>query len=146
MKIKIRKMLESDITEFPAEFEKQGWHKPVEQYQMYYNEQENGTRKLFVAEVDGNAGDMPLFFLMIYRDRSRIKIFLQLWISMYWRNIREMVLEVQSWMLSKIMSRNIHLQSVLEWDFTMVMVLHKECMSSVDIFPTAVEYGLMENA
>lgn len=55
MKIKIRKMLESDITEFPVEFEKQGWHKPVQQYQMYYNEQENGTRKVFVAEVDGNA-------------------------------------------------------------------------------------------
>ncbi len=54
MIIKIRKMLESDITKFPAEFEKQGWHKPVEQYQMYYNEQENGTRKLFVADVDGN--------------------------------------------------------------------------------------------
>ena len=55
MKIKIRKMLESDITEFPTEFEKQGWHKSVKQYQMYYDEQENGTRKLFVAEVDGNA-------------------------------------------------------------------------------------------
>lgn len=55
MKIKIRKMLELDITEFPAEFEKQGWHKPVEQYQRYYDEQENGTRRLFVAEVDGNA-------------------------------------------------------------------------------------------
>lgn len=55
MNIKIRKMLESDITEFPTEFEKQGWHKSAEQYRMYYNEQENGTRKLFVAEVDGNA-------------------------------------------------------------------------------------------
>ncbi len=55
MKIKIRKMLKSDIAEFPAEFEKQGWHKPVEQYQMYYNEQENGTRKMFVAEVGGIA-------------------------------------------------------------------------------------------
>lgn len=55
MKIKIRQMLQSDITEFPAEFEKQGWNKPVEQYQMYYDEQENGTRKIFVAEVDGKA-------------------------------------------------------------------------------------------
>lgn len=54
MKIIIRNMLKSDILEFPTEFEKQGWHKPVEQYQMYYDEQENGTRKLFVAEVDGN--------------------------------------------------------------------------------------------
>lgn len=56
MKIKIRKMLESDITEFHDEFEKQGWHKPAEQYQMYYEEQEHGTRKMFVAEADGNAG------------------------------------------------------------------------------------------
>ncbi len=55
MKIKIRKMLESDIIEFPIEFEKQGWHKSVELYQMYYDEQKNDTRKLFVAEVDGNA-------------------------------------------------------------------------------------------
>lgn len=38
MEIKIRKMLQSDITEFSVEFEKQGWHKPLEQYQMYYNE------------------------------------------------------------------------------------------------------------
>jgi len=55
MKIKIRKMLESDIIEFPIEFEKQGWHKSVELYQMYYDEQKNDTGKLFVAEVDGNA-------------------------------------------------------------------------------------------
>ncbi len=55
MEIKIRKMLQADIKEFPAEFEKQGWQKPVEQYQMYYDEQEKGIRKLFVAEVEGNA-------------------------------------------------------------------------------------------
>lgn len=40
MKIEIRKMLNSDIIEFPKEFEKQGWNKPVEQFQIYYNDQE----------------------------------------------------------------------------------------------------------
>ena len=45
MKIEIRKMLKSDIIEFPKEFEKQGWNKPVEQFQIYYNDQENGRRK-----------------------------------------------------------------------------------------------------
>ena len=55
MNVKIRKMLESDITELSTEFEKQGWHKSTKQYQKYYNEQENGTRKLFVAEICGNA-------------------------------------------------------------------------------------------
>lgn len=54
MKIEIRKMLKSDIIEFPKEFEKQGWNKPVEQFQIYYNDQENGRRKVFVAEVAGN--------------------------------------------------------------------------------------------
>lgn len=55
MKIKIRKMLPSDIAAFPAAFEEQGWHKPAAQFQAYYEEQESGTRKVFVAEADGKA-------------------------------------------------------------------------------------------
>ena len=55
MNIKIRQMLRSDVSEFPTEFKKQGWNKPVEQYQKYYEKQENGTRKIFVAEVNGSA-------------------------------------------------------------------------------------------
>lgn len=55
MKVTIRTMKVSDIEEFPAEFEKQGWHKPIEQYQLYYEEQAKGLRKIFVAEADGRA-------------------------------------------------------------------------------------------
>ncbi len=55
MEIKIRKMIESDISEFPDEFKKQGWHKPISQYRTYYQEQQEGLRKVFVAETDGHA-------------------------------------------------------------------------------------------
>lgn len=55
MKIKIRQLSESDITVFPEEFKKQGWHRTAEQFQRYYHEQNTGIRKVFVAEADGNA-------------------------------------------------------------------------------------------
>lgn len=55
MEITIRKMALSDIEEFPREFALQGWNKPIEQYQRYYEEQEKGTRQVFVATVDGKA-------------------------------------------------------------------------------------------
>ncbi len=53
MEIKIRKMVEGDIREFPQEFSLQGWNKPVSQFQTYFEEQENGKRQLFIATVDG---------------------------------------------------------------------------------------------
>lgn len=49
MDIQIRPMIPSDIQDFPKEFSEQGWDKPVSQYQRYYDEQENGTRRVFVA-------------------------------------------------------------------------------------------------
>lgn len=54
MKIKIRKMLSIDIVKFPEEFTAQGWNKPVEQFQMYFEEQEKGLRQIFVATVNDN--------------------------------------------------------------------------------------------
>ena len=53
MEIKIRKMVERDIREFPQAFSLQGWNKPVSQFQTYFEEQENGKRQLFIATVDG---------------------------------------------------------------------------------------------
>lgn len=53
MEIKIRKMLPLDITEFPKEFDAQGWDKPMEQFQTYFEEQEKGLREMFVATVNG---------------------------------------------------------------------------------------------
>ncbi len=52
MDIKIRKMEEKDIVEFPKEFSLQGWNKPISQFQVYYGEQESGKRQIFVATVD----------------------------------------------------------------------------------------------
>ncbi len=51
MSINIRKMIRSDITAFQIEFKKQGWDKPAEQFQNYFNDQEKGSRQVFVATV-----------------------------------------------------------------------------------------------
>ncbi|OON92924.1 MAG: GNAT family N-acetyltransferase [Candidatus Epulonipiscioides saccharophilum] len=53
MNIAIRKMIKSDIIEFPIEFLKQGGHNKSEAlFQKYFQEQEEGSRKLFIATVD----------------------------------------------------------------------------------------------
>lgn len=54
MDILIRNMIKEDISYFPEEFLKQGWHKEEAQYQLYFDEQERGIRQVFVATVDGN--------------------------------------------------------------------------------------------
>ncbi len=53
MNIKIRSMEPQDIKKFPMAFEKQGWYKPEEQFKLYFKEQENGKRSVFVATVEG---------------------------------------------------------------------------------------------
>ena len=49
----IRSMLESDIDAFSSGFRDQGWDKPREQFVRYFQEQELGTRLIFVAEYEG---------------------------------------------------------------------------------------------
>ena len=139
-------MLESDITEFPAEFEKQGWHKPIKQYQMYYNEQENGTRKLFVAEVDGNAAG---YATLLSRDISppfkdkNIPVIVDFNVlEKYQRNGVGTAIMDAIENCVKEYSPVICLGVGLHY----ATVLHKGCMSSVDIFPTAAECGLMVSA
>lgn len=52
MNIIIRKMKESDIVSFHNAFNEQGWDKPISLFEKYFKEQNEGTRKLFVAEYD----------------------------------------------------------------------------------------------
>ena len=53
MNIIIRDMEYKDCLAFADAFTAQGWNKPIEQFQKYYQQQESGEKKIFVAEVDG---------------------------------------------------------------------------------------------
>ncbi len=53
MNIQVREMKERDIVEFPIAFAEQGWHKPELQFKKYFDEQESGIRRMFIATVDG---------------------------------------------------------------------------------------------
>ena len=58
----IRPMKESDCDKFTEGFKEQKWDKPYEQFISYYNQQENGERKVIVAEIGGEvAGYTTLF-------------------------------------------------------------------------------------
>lgn len=52
--ITIRSMKETDIDFFPAAFSAQGWKKPQEQFISYYNQQQRGEIRVFVAETGGS--------------------------------------------------------------------------------------------
>ncbi|MBP1043086.1 GNAT family N-acetyltransferase [Vagococcus sp. BWB3-3] len=45
----IREMIASDIQDFPLLFADQGWEKPVDIFQMYYDEQQKQQRIVLVA-------------------------------------------------------------------------------------------------
>lgn len=49
----IRKMLPADIHLLPAGFAAQGWHKPLQQFEAYYQQQQNGVRDVIIAEWMG---------------------------------------------------------------------------------------------
>ena len=53
--LQIRSMKEGDGAEFTAGFAAQGWHKPLEQFERYYRWQEEGVRKVIVAQWEGRA-------------------------------------------------------------------------------------------
>lgn len=53
--LRIRAMRSEDILDLSEGFRRQGWHKPAEQYANYLREQEAGTFRVIVAEVDGHA-------------------------------------------------------------------------------------------
>lgn len=49
----IRSMVKSDIEKLVNGFIEQGWHKPYEQFNEYYNQQENNEKLVIIAEVSG---------------------------------------------------------------------------------------------
>lgn len=49
----IRSMVKSDIEKLVNGFIEQGWHKPYEQFNEYYNQQENNEKLVIIAEVTG---------------------------------------------------------------------------------------------
>lgn len=51
--IVIRTMIKEDIIAFYTAFKAQGWNKPVEIFEKYYNEQEQEKRKVIIAEFNG---------------------------------------------------------------------------------------------
>lgn len=53
MKLIVRKMKQSDCHDFYIAFQEQNWNKPIEMFEKYYLEQEEGKRRVFVAELDG---------------------------------------------------------------------------------------------
>jgi GNAT superfamily N-acetyltransferase len=53
MSILIRLLHPSDPTLISAAFTAQGWNKPVEQYERYWQESEQGSRTVLLAEQDG---------------------------------------------------------------------------------------------
>lgn len=48
----IRSMFKSDIERFVDAFAAQNWHKPIELFDSYYNQQENNEKSVIVAEVN----------------------------------------------------------------------------------------------
>ncbi|MCX0380001.1 GNAT family N-acetyltransferase [Clostridium perfringens] len=54
MNIEIRNMIKSDIISFNKEFKLQGWEKPISLFERYYEEQEKGCRRVFVAYNENN--------------------------------------------------------------------------------------------
>ena len=51
-KLLIRSIKETDAIELSKGFEKQGWDKPVSQFEKYLHEQNNQVRQVFVAEFE----------------------------------------------------------------------------------------------
>ncbi len=63
----IRPLTEDDPERISAAFARQGWDKPVAQYQRYLQEQSDGARAVFVAECDGDfAGYVTLVWVSQY--------------------------------------------------------------------------------
>lgn len=55
MHLLIRDITLEDVKWFETAFLEQGWYKPAEQFHRYYEEQQAGTRWVFVAETKGQA-------------------------------------------------------------------------------------------
>ena len=74
MSLTIRKLISADCGVISDAFTRQGWRKPVEQYQRFLAEAAEGLREVLVAEMDGEfAGYLNIVWTSFYppfRDRS----------------------------------------------------------------------------
>ena len=74
MSLTIRKLVLQDCAVIAEAFTQQGWNKPVEKYQRYLEEADDGLRDVLVAELDGEfAGYLNIVWTSPYppfRDRS----------------------------------------------------------------------------
>lgn len=50
--LSLRKISQSDCEKISLAFRNQGWNKPTEQYERYFQMQESGTRDIIIAEYD----------------------------------------------------------------------------------------------
>lgn len=50
----LRSMLKSDIDKIMSYFAEQNWYKPVQIISDYYNDQENNTKVVIIADMDGD--------------------------------------------------------------------------------------------
>ncbi|WP_337098077.1 GNAT family N-acetyltransferase [Paenibacillus sp. YIM B09110] len=63
----IRSLKDNDPLMISDAFASQGWHKPVELYEKYANEQADGLRETLVAEADGQfAGYVNIVWMSDY--------------------------------------------------------------------------------
>ena len=60
----IRPLVPGDAQAFSMAFAGQGWHKPESQFLTYLNEQEQGERQVFVAELKG----LPVGYVCLLPD------------------------------------------------------------------------------
>ena len=59
--LRVRSMIETDIAAMHAAIRAQGWEKPADLYARYWQWEQNGTRRIVVAELDGQvAGYLTL--------------------------------------------------------------------------------------
>ncbi len=66
-KIELRNIKKSDCQPINKAFEAQGWNKPTEQYERYFQYQETGERDIIIATVDGEfAGYLTIMWTSTY--------------------------------------------------------------------------------
>jgi len=80
--LEIRDLMKEDCKTISTAFKEQGWNKPASQYESYFLEQTEGTRKVLIAEYNNLfAGyltirwksDYEPFFFCTYSRNSRFE-------------------------------------------------------------------------
>ena len=61
--IRIRSMIPEDARVFYETYLSYGWHPSLQTYEDYYREQENGSRRVFIAEYEGSVAGICTLIL-----------------------------------------------------------------------------------